>query len=53
MVENTEGFNNNPQNRKNNPKDSRIAFINYEIMNTNKQKNYPNEKENNIDNHSL
>ena len=36
MVKNTEGFNNNPYNRKNNPDNSRIAFINYEIMNTSK-----------------
>lgn len=53
MVENTEGFNNNPQNRNNNPEDSRMVFIDYETMNTNKQKNQPNEKENNIDSHSL
>ena len=46
MVENTEGFNNNPDN-------SRMVFIDYETMNPNKQKNYPNEKEKNIDNHSL
>ena len=53
MVQNTEGFNNNPEDRNNNPEDSNIIFINYEIMNRNKQKNYPNEKENNIDSHSL
>ena len=53
MVENTECFNNNPQNRNNNPYNSKIAFIDYETMNPSKQKNYPNEKEKNIDNHSL
>lgn len=36
MVENTEGFNNNPEDRKNNPEDSKMVFINYEIMNPNK-----------------
>ena len=53
MVKNTEGFNNNPQNRNNNPEDSNIIFINYETMNPNKQKNYPENKEKNIDSHSL
>lgn len=53
MVENTECLNNNPQNRNNNPEDCRMAFIDYENMNPNKQKNYPNEKEKNIDSHSL
>lgn len=36
MVENTDGFNNNPEDRKNNPEDSKMVFINYEIMNPNK-----------------
>ena len=53
MVENTECFNNNPQNRNNNKYNSNIIFINYKIMKQNKQKNYPNEKEKNTDNHSL
>ena len=53
MIENTEGFNNNPQNRNNNPEDSRMAFIDYETMNPNKQINYPENKEKNIDTHSL
>ena len=53
MVENTECFNNNPQNRNNNPEDCKMVFIDYETMNPSKQKNYPNEKENNIDSHSL
>ena len=53
MVKNTECFNNNPQNRNNNPEDSRIVFIDYETTNPSKQKNQPNEKENNIDSHSL
>ena len=53
MVKNTEGFNNNPQNRNNNPNDSNIIFINYEIMNPNKQNDQPENEENNIDSHSL
>lgn len=53
MVENTDGFNNNPEDRKNNPEDCRMVFIDYEILNPNKQNNYPNEKEKNIDTHSL
>lgn len=36
MVENTDGFNNNPEDRKNNPEDSKMVFIDYEIMNPNK-----------------
>lgn len=36
MVENTEGFNNNPQNRDNNPKDSKTVFVDYETVNPNK-----------------
>lgn len=36
MIENTEGFNNNPQNRNNNPENSRMVFIDYENMNPNK-----------------
>lgn len=36
MVENTEGFNNNPDNRNNNPDNSRMVFIDYETMNPNK-----------------
>lgn len=53
MVENIEGFNNNPQNRNNNPENSRMAFIDYKTVNPNKQNNQPNEKEKNIDSHSL
>ena len=36
MVENTDGFNNNPYNRNNNPEDCKMVFIDYEIMNPNK-----------------
>ena len=36
MVENTEGFNNNPEDRNNNPEDSKMVFVDYEIMNPNK-----------------
>lgn len=36
MVENTDGFNNNPEDRKNNPDDRRMVFIDYEILNPNK-----------------
>ena len=36
MVENTEGFNNNPEDRNNNPDNSKRVFVNYEIMNPNK-----------------
>ena len=36
MVENTEGFNNNPEDRNNNPEDSKMVFVNYEIINPNK-----------------
>ena len=36
MVENTEGFNNNPEDRNSNPEDSKIAFIDYETMNPSK-----------------
>ena len=53
MVKNTEGFNNNPQNRNNNPQNSKIAFIDYETMNPSKQNDYPENKEKNIDTHSL
>ena len=53
MVKNTEGFNNNPQNRNNNPEDSRIVFIDYETMNPSKQNDQPENEENNIDSHSL
>ena len=53
MIENAEGFNNNPQNRNNNPDNGKMVFVNYEIMNINKQKNYPEDKEKNIDTHSL
>ena len=53
MVENTEGFNNNPEDRNNNPDNSKMVFVNYEIMNQNKQKNQPENKEENIDTHSL
>lgn len=53
MVENTEGFNNNPQNRNNNPDNGKMVFVDYETVNPNKQKNYPENKEKNIDSHSL
>ena len=53
MIKNTEGFNNNPQNRNNNPEDCKMVFIDYEIMNPNKQINYPENKEKNIDAHTL
>ena len=53
MVENTEGFNNNPQNRNNNPEHCRMVFVDYETVNPNKQKNQPENKEKNIDSHSL
>ena len=33
MVENTEGFNNNPEDRNNNPDNCRMVFIDYESMN--------------------
>lgn len=36
MVENIEGFNNNPQNSNNNPENSRMAFIDYKTVNPNK-----------------
>ena len=36
MVENTDGFNNNPEDRKNNPEDCKMVFVDYEIMNPNK-----------------
>lgn len=36
MVENTDGFNNNPEDRNNNPEDSKMVFVDYEIMNPNK-----------------
>ena len=51
MVENTGGFNNNPEDRNNNPDNSKMVFVNYEITNPNKQKNQPENKEKNIDTH--
>ena len=36
MVENTDGFNNSPEDRNNNPEDSKMVFVDYEIMNPNK-----------------
>ena len=53
MVENTECPNNNPEDRNNNPDNSRMVFVDYEIMNPNKQINQPENKEKNIDTHSL
>lgn len=36
MVENTECLNNNPEDRNNNSEDSKMVFVDYEIMNPNK-----------------
>ena len=44
MIENTDGFNNNPEDRHNNPKHCETGFVYYKIVSPNKQKNYPNEK---------
>lgn len=53
MIENLNGFKNNPEDRHNNPEDCEMGFACYEIINPNKEYNYPKDKQNNIDKHSL
>ena len=53
MVKNTECFNNNPQNRNNNPEDIGFRTAFRIKISVKEQKNYPDNKENNIDSHSL
>ena len=36
MIKNLNGFKNNPEDRDNNPDNSKMVFVDYEIMNPNK-----------------
>lgn len=53
MAKNLNGFNNNKENGNDNPKEIGFGMVLRVKINVKEEKNQPNEKENDIDKHSL